>query len=141
MCQKRERWNITVVEWGKLRHIRGRDAREKRESTCATGRPARRMATTQFAGALRDASLSLPPPSDAESTCINATGGRLLRAYPNVSRAGFVSPFRLAGSSRPQLRNVPSAKCRRRIRFFDGAGRERGRGASPHRASIKSRNE
>lgn len=69
-----------------------------------------------------------PPPPDAESTCINATGGRLLRAYPNVSRAGFVSPFRLAGSSRPQLRNVPSAKCRRRIRFFDGTGRGRGRG-------------
>ncbi|EZA49905.1 hypothetical protein X777_11393 [Ooceraea biroi] len=66
---------------------RERDAKEKCEPTCATGRCGR-TATTQFAVLLS------PGCPDAESTCINATplprpGGRLLRAYPNVSAAAL----------------------------------------------------
>ncbi|TGZ46842.1 Uncharacterized protein DBV15_02600 [Temnothorax longispinosus] len=68
---------------------------------------------------------------DAESTCINATatGGRLLRAYPNVSRAAL--HLHSAWPGRPARNCEMSRLRRRRVRFFE----------RPSRASVKSRNE
>lgn len=68
----------------------------------------------------------------AESTCINATGGRLLRAYPNVSGAALHLHSAWPSSSRPQLRNVPSASSSPGSIF-------RGRDTSSER--VKLRNE
>lgn len=69
-------------------------------------------------------------PHDAESTCINATDRRLLRAYPNVSRAAL--HLHSAWPGRP-VRNCETSRSRRRcrVRFFEGA----------FRVSVKSRNE
>ncbi|EGI69304.1 hypothetical protein G5I_02070 [Acromyrmex echinatior] len=108
---------------GRLRYIRGRDVREKREPTCAIGR--RDAAhdddpVCRLSGALHD----------AESTCINATGGRLLRAYPNVSGAALHLHSAWPGRS---VRNCETSRsrCRCRVRFFERT----------FRVSVKSQNE
>ncbi|KYN17001.1 hypothetical protein ALC57_10698, partial [Trachymyrmex cornetzi] len=113
---------------GRLRYIRGRDVREKREPTCAIGRcdAARRGAAHDNDPVYRH-SRAL---HDAESTCINATGGRLLRAYPNVSGAAL--HLHSAWPGRP-IRNCETSRsrCRCRVRFFERT----------FRVSVKSRNE
>lgn len=77
--------NITAEGWGKLRHIRGRDARVKREPTCATGRHSAAHGDDPVLPAT-------PRPPDAESTCINATGAQWGRtAEFHVSEKATVS--------------------------------------------------
>lgn len=70
---------------------------------------------------------------DAESTCINATatGGRLPRAYPNVSRAALHLHSAWPGRPARNCEMSRSRRRRRRVQFFE----------RPFRASVKSRNE
>lgn len=119
--------NITPEGWGKLRYIRGRDAREKREPTCATGRHRawRRPSLPALQGVPR-CGIDL----HKRYRYRNRRGGWLLRAYPNVSRAAL--HLHSAWLDRP-ARNCEMSRPRRRrrARFFKGT----------FQASVKSRNE